>query len=153
MVSSQCFVLNEWLLHDLRGDNGQEAQAESFRFLERLKEQCDRIAVLKGSKWMNKAYDLMRQADPLIRPVSKYLHQIILRDPQKCVILDPKEIKPVSEELESILQEDLYLFQIYYSTKAITLVTTDEKLIQTISTANINVSIRCRGEFLKEYLK
>lgn len=58
-MSSRCFVLNEWLLHDLRGDNAEIAQEESYKFLIRLIERCDRIAVLRGSPWIQKAYELM----------------------------------------------------------------------------------------------
>lgn len=154
-MPSQRFVLNEWLLHDLRGDNGQEAQEESYRFLERLKEKCDRMAVLRGSPWMEKAYELMTYGNPPIRTFSKYLHEVILRDPKKCQFLDQNEIKTLPEDIRRLVpQKDLYLVETYYSVDASVFVTTDKPLYEALSTAqNPSISVRLRDDFLKQYLE
>jgi len=150
-VSTQRFVLNEWILHDLRGDNGPKAQEESHRFLDKLKEKCDRIAVLIGSPWMGKAYELMWHTNPPIRTLSKHLHGI-LRDSRKCELLDQSRIKTLPEDLKgSVPPGDFYLVETYYSADAQVLVTTDQKLIQILSAAQ-NVNIRLRDEFLRKYL-
>ena len=154
-MSSQCFVVDEWCLHDLRGDNAQEAQEETARFLERLKARCDQIAVLRGSSWMEKAYELMTHSNPPVRTLSKCLHQGILLDSKKCQLLDPDEIRALPDDLRGLVpQNDLYLFEAYYSANAKALVTTDQRLCQILSTAqNINVDIRLRDDFLKRYLR
>lgn len=102
---------------------------------------------------MDKAYELMKYPDPPIRTLSKYLHLTILRNPQKCTMLDPGEITLEGKDLSGIPQEDLYLFQIYYSTQADALVTTDERLAQSMPCTNADVIVRLRDEFLKEYLE
>jgi predicted nucleic acid-binding protein len=154
-LPSECFIINEWLLHDLRGDNGQEAQEESHRFLRRLKEKCDRIAVLSGSPWMEKAYELMRHSTPAVRTLSKYLHEAILRDSKKCRFLDQNEIKTIPEDVRVLVpQEDLYLVETYYSADASALVTTDKPLYEALSTAqNPSINVRLRDDFLKQYLE
>lgn len=43
-MASRCFVVNEWLFHDLLGENGEHKQEQTYQFLERLRERCDRIA-------------------------------------------------------------------------------------------------------------
>lgn len=44
------FVVNEWLLHDLRGDNDVDAQKLALRFLIRLRDKDDFLReYLKGS--------------------------------------------------------------------------------------------------------
>lgn len=148
------FVIDEWLLHDLRGDNGEQAKIESLKFLEILKERCDRIAVLRGSQWMKKAYELMKDYHPFIRFSSKYLHLAILRDPKKCHLLDKNDIAPISDDLRNqIPTEDLYLIQIYCSINASALVTTDEKLYSGISNAaGMHINVKIRSDFLKDYL-
>jgi len=153
-VTSECFVINEWLLHDLRGDNGEQAQIESIKFLETLKERCDRIAVLRGSPWMMKAYELMKYYHPFIRGFSKYLHQAILRDPKKCHLLDGNDVVAISEDLRNqIPTEDVYLIQIYCSVNATALITTDEKLYTGVSNASeVHINVKLKPDFLKDYL-
>lgn len=154
-MPSECFVINEWLIHDLLGDNGEEAREESYKLLVKLKEKCDRIAVLNGSPWMNKAYMLMKCGEAPTRFLSKYLHGVILRDPKKCEMLNKSEIKDLPENVKNLVpQDDLYLFEIYYSTSAKLLVTSDQRLLQVFSNASdINMVIKLRDEFLREYLR
>jgi len=152
-MASKCFVINEWIIHDLMGDNGREAQEESSRFLSRLKESCDQIVILEGSKWLEKAYDLMRKGDPIIRTLSKQLRLEILRDPKKCKILNKDEIKPLSEkDRDKIPYDDQYLVELYFSADADALVTSDSRLIENIS-LQPPVEIILRNDFLKGYLK
>lgn len=151
-MSSQCFIIDEWLLHDLRGDNNSKAQQESYNFLRRLKEKCDRIAISTGSPWMGKAYELMKHGNPSVRTLSKCLHDVILRDLEKCQLLDKSEVKSIPEDLRGLVpQEDLYLVETFYSVGASALVTTDRELYKLLSTDQ-NMSIRLRDDFLKDYL-
>ena len=41
------------------GQNGPEAQEETWAFLRQLVVVCDHIVVLYGSPWMNKTFELM----------------------------------------------------------------------------------------------
>jgi len=34
-------IPDEWLIYDLKGENGKEKQREAFKFLESVEEKCD----------------------------------------------------------------------------------------------------------------
>ncbi|MGH7772227.1 MAG: hypothetical protein ACREQA_08300 [Candidatus Binatia bacterium] len=151
-MSSLSFVIDEWLLHDLAGQNGKDAQEEAGNFLRKLKEKCDKIVVLRGSPWAQKAYGLMTQPDPLISKLSKYLHVAILLNSQKCRLLSSDDLRELPDNLKNLVPaDDLYLVEIFDSANAKALVTTDKTLYQSLSTAQI-INIRLRDDFLKEYL-
>jgi hypothetical protein len=61
-------ILDEWIIHDLQGDNGEEKQKESSAFLYKIKERCDKIC------WI-KAYFYLRQKniEPIIITTDKKL--------------------------------------------------------------------------------
>ena len=152
-MSRYLIVLNEWLIHDLLGENASDRQKESVKFLRMLITKCDKICVLKGSTWMKKAYQMMEQSDPLIRRISKQLHLGILQDLDKAILLEKEEIKPLPEELtDKIPEDDQYLVQTYLSIKANFLITTDIRLKETLSSFK-EFRVKLRDEFLDEYLK
>lgn len=70
-------VVDEWLIHDLRGDNGRKRQYQADRFLDELLRRCSRIVFVEGSTWAEKAYELMKHVDPIRRQLSKKLHSIL----------------------------------------------------------------------------
>lgn len=149
-MTSRLLVVDEWLIHDLIGENSSHKQEEAGHFLEELIKRCDRIAVLRGSPWMQKAYGLMSYNDPLRRTLSKLLHRI-LRDLRKCAILEPNELRELPSELVAqVPAEDQYLVQIYLSAEADLLVTTDQKLNDSLSTFE-DVHVKQRDDFLKGY--
>ena len=151
-MTSKLFVINEWLLEDLLGTNNQTRQEESFRFIEALREKPDRIAVLRGSPWTDKAFKLMKHQDLIIRRLSKYLWLSILYDASKCVWLDRDELKNLPDEVKTQSpEEDLYLVEIYFSVGANALITTDQKLFRALSATSIHVNLR--DDFLKDYLE
>ncbi|MDI6753363.1 MAG: hypothetical protein QME78_03095 [Thermodesulfobacteriota bacterium] len=152
-MSSKCFVINEWLIHDLAGDNGENAQEESSEFLWRLKEKCDQIAVLINSPWMEKAYRLMKQGNLPICIFSKQLHYDILKDFKKCRLLERDEIKNLSEATKNgIPDDDLYLVETYYSVNANVIVTSDKPLQEVLS-SKADMNVRLRDDFLREYFE
>ena len=153
-MSSECYVLDDWLLDDLLGRNEREAQMEAVRCLETLKEKCDRIAILEGSSWTDKAYKLMKREEVPLRKISKYLQEVILLDPQKCQKLHQDQVEAIPEPLREVAHhKDIYLLETYFAADASALVTTDVKLHKAISDAQgANITIRLRDEFLAEYL-
>ncbi len=150
-MAGSCLVVDEWLLEDLGGANGPEKQLESYNFLLKLKEQCDRIAVPHDSVWIRKAYGLLAlQYSPPIRVCSQYLQGVILHDPNKCALLEAQDIVSIPEDIRTALpEEDLYLAEAYYSASATVLVTTDLKHFQKLATV---MTIRARDDFLRDYL-
>lgn len=147
-------VINEWIFHDIRGDNGVPAQVRVEAFLEALKNGADHIVVVSGSRWTSKAWDLWKEHDTNIQLLSKLLYLSILVDARRCRYLRPDEVHPLPPDLASqVPDDDAYLFQAAVSAGAAVIVTTDERLIATVTNAHLhNIKMRQRDEFVMEYV-
>ena len=60
------YVLNEWVFHDLLGENGGEVFRETAEFLTSFVRSNDRLAIPTEERWTQKAYRLMRMTDVLV---------------------------------------------------------------------------------------
>lgn len=151
-MESTPLVVNEWLIHDLRGDNGEERQREGLQFLVVLVKKCDHLVVLEGSQWMAKAYNLMTHSELKIRQASIYLRSKVLLDPLKITKRNPKDISVLPEKLKALVSaEDEYLIQLHLAVPGSIVVTTDEDLQHSFSPFP-EVRIRLRTRFMAEYL-
>ena len=54
-------ILNEWIFHDLLGENGVEAQQEAVDFLRKFHLSCHKLVIPKEPRWTEKAHRLMTQ--------------------------------------------------------------------------------------------
>ena len=144
-------VINEWLFHDLQGDNGPRTQLESARFLEELKRRKDRLVVPTEGRWMEKAMGQMSHNDPRRRTLSKLLQSVL----NSQVFSEWHVLQGLSEVSNDLIAitppEDLYLVQVYLSAEADLLVTTDQPLHDALS-RRPEVEISFRDEFLAAYL-
>jgi predicted nucleic acid-binding protein len=156
VAASRCFVVNDWLLHDLQGENGRKRQDEARLFLLALKKKCDRIAFIRGTSWAQKAYKLMKILLPSVRELSKYLHEAIIGDRKKCLRLASNAVSSVPETVRKLVPaDDMYLFEAYFAANAAALITTDERLQKKIHSnpeAQGKVLVLIREEFLREYM-
>lgn len=144
-------VPNEWVLHDLMGENGPDAQRNAAQLLVRLLEGTDRISVMADSPWTAKAWDLMRFNDPYTSELSRLLHLGILRDSSKCVLIYEHEVVELSADLVAHTPpSDLYLVQTYRTTNADVLATSDRKLIVCLTPFHEIHTVE-RSTFLREY--
>ena len=143
-------VLNEWVFHDLLGDNGEAVQRQTAAFLNDLHTSHDKLVLPREPRWSHKAYQLMTQGDARLRNISKQFHSLI-RDSGRAVDVRTAAHQEVPEELrDSLPAEDVYLIEAYLSGEADTLVTTDERLHEALSGSEA-VSCQLREEFLKGY--
>jgi hypothetical protein len=150
-MSSTPLVLNEWVIHDLNGDNSKKRQKETLQFLRRIQEKSDHIVVLYGSVWARKAYQLMSESRPELREISKFLHRNFLLDPQKCNLVYPHDIPPIPGDVQAVLSsDDSYLIALCLLDPESIIVTTDEGLIEALSKFS-SITVRLRHEFLKSY--
>jgi hypothetical protein len=147
-------VINEWIFHDMRGENGLSAQVRVEAFLEALKDGADRIVVLRGSSWASKAWDMWNQDDANIQLLSKLLYLGILVDPRKCQYLEANEVQPLPPDLdEQVPCDDVYLFQTALVGNAEMIVTTDTRLLERVTNANRHgIRLLLRDDFFREYL-
>jgi hypothetical protein len=146
-------VLNEWIIHDLSGQNGLAPQRESGRFLESLHKSAETIVVLRDSRWIIKAFGLMKVATPSVRILSQFLHLAILIDPLKCRYIEPEEIQSLPEDLsQEVPEDDFYLFQTALAGHAEIIVTSDLRLIDRVrSAAGRGIQLVERGDYLDRY--
>ncbi len=149
-MPSKCYVFNEWLLNELRGDNGPQAQETAGRLLERLKGSRDRIAVSWQTPWVDKAWSLMRLTHPVARRLSRYLHLNILLDTRSCLRLHRSDLRPLPEGEKGMPEEDVYLVQVYHAARADMIVTSDTVFHD--EAAKRGVPIVLRDEFIRQYL-
>ncbi len=150
---ARMLVINEWLFHDLQGENGREKQVETFLFLQTLEHRRERLAFLKESQWAGKSWSLMGINDIRLKPLSRLL-QRILRNSNKCRIVQPEDIEAAGvpeEAIDAAPEEDIYLIQTYYASNADLLVTTDAGLLEAFESRQ-DVEVIHRDSFLRDYL-
>lgn len=146
------FIVNEWLWADLNGDNGKERQGEAFSFLETLYNKCDKIAVARSSKFQQKERDFSGNAiDEIKRKIARFYFGYIKFNSLKYKEVDIKDIKEEGAGLKNVNPDDVYLVKTHYKTEA-PIITTDNRLIDTLQSKNINIPCKQRDQFLKEYL-
>jgi hypothetical protein len=151
------FVVDEWLFHDLDGENGTEVQLRAALFLENLVSKHDQLVVLWDSPWMKKAHSFMGRTDPLRRGLSRQLWTNILLAAERCEILREEELKPLPQQLQRMIDEgqvdkaDYYLLQLCCSTDVSFLVTTDGRLQRALA-GTTEVKIELKDDFLDSYI-
>ena len=143
-------VPDEWLVHDIWGDNGEERQQEAVEFLEYLMRQCDRFLLRRPSPFLDKAYRLMKDTRREFRKISKSLRLEVLYNSQKTIYVD--ESSPIPEELsEGVKQGDRYLVEALVTNSEAVLVSTDEALIECLRAKSLRACLR--DKFLQAYLE
>ena len=145
------YVLNEWVFHDLLGENDDNTLKETGRFLVAFHRSDDRLVTPPERRWNEKAYRLMQMTDPRGRQISQLFHSL-LRDSNRVVRPTPEDLPPIAQALrDETPPEDLYLVLAYVATDADLLVTTDEKLHAALAQSD-EVSCQLRSEFLAAYM-
>ena len=156
-------ILDEWIIHDLQGDNGEEKQKESYKFLEKIKEKCDKICWIEGSKFSKKFYDFYefvgkKLFGPELRGKIALLEGSFHYNPQKVESirlyeLNIIEVQKYNHIFKDINPDDHYLIKAYFYLRQKNIepiiITTDKKLIETLREHNI--SIQHRDDFIRTY--
>ena len=145
-------VLNEWVFHDLLGENGAPAFEETTAFLVAFQRSNDKLIVPAEVRWREKAFRLMQLSDLRGRAISK-LFQSLLRDADRSIWIPPGELEIRYRDRipDQTPPEDVYLVIAYLSGEADLLVTTDQPLFDALwETDAINCLIR--DDFMHAYL-
>ena len=143
-------VINEWIFHDLLGENGPEAYDATEYFVERLFQSADWIVMPNEQRWKSKAYQLMISATPGLRQISQLFHRL-LRDSNRCIILNSGDIPAAPQgKYEWVPPKDVYLVEACEATKADFLVTTDQTLFDRVTEREV-VACQMREDFLSNY--
>ena len=153
-IPGRTLALNEWLFADVTGENSSANQLAALKFLEVFADTPDRIVWPRASPWENKFYQLSKNADrsPMVRKAVILLLKRIRLDSMKAVIIDVPHCAALDPAVaDGIPKEDHYLVQAALAARAEVLVSTDNKLLDAISRANLPLAGRHRDEFLAEY--
>lgn len=147
-------VVDEWLFHDLAGDNGSIKQEETFRFLYKILKICDRIVILEDSPFASKIGQFIKSSenDTTLKEISKFLNGSILTNSLKTELLPKENIKPLPSHLAKLVpSDDRYLFQAHLALKGSFILTTDGRWPVKL-TKQKSIKIEMRDSFLKKYL-
>ena len=143
-------VLNEWVFHDLWGDNGGRRQQETVQFLISLVQSEDTLIVPNERRWVSKANSLMRFSDARRRAISKVFRSLY-DDSERALRVRPEGDEVIPSGLLPLLpEEDVYLVSSYLSANADVLVTTDDDLHEALVDSDL-VTCRMRDGFLAGY--
>lgn len=144
-------VLNEWIFHDLLGENSAVDQREATAFLDVFYSSSDNLVLPSEPRWLRKAFRLMTQTSPTLRHVSKQF-QSLLQDSERTIDSRVLSVGEIPETLlDKLPKEDVYLVSAYLTVGADLLVTTDRGLFDSLVGSEL-VSCQMREEFLSTYL-
>ena len=142
-------VLNEWVFHDLLGENGKEALRQTATFLNAFRASNDKLVLPRESRWTQKAYRLMTQTDARLRNTANQFRALVY-DSDRVVDVRMQEGGVPEELADALPAEDAYLVEAYMAAGADVLVTTDEKLHEALVDSK-SISCQLREEFLDGY--
>lgn len=131
----QRFIVDEWLWHDLSGENGDERRAQAFAFLEKVLQKCDIIVSLKKSPFEQKFFQLCQRTDAITRNIVRFFRLQILHNQQKYHAYTESDCAPLPEE-SPVKADDAYLVRLALRGYG-TVVTTDHPLLQYLQETHI----------------
>ena len=145
------YVLNEWVFHDLLGENGRKRFQETVSFVDAFVASGDQLVRPAEKRWLCKAGRLMRLSSPVGRLASKAF-RTLLWDLNRTIHQNTVDLTSVPPVLaKQTPPEDLYLVAAYIQADADLLVTTDETLFNALANAS-NLNCVMRDPFLDNYV-
>ena len=153
MIAILLTIPDEWLLHDLRGDNGERRQKKAIEFLERLRRICDKLVVVKGSPWLKKARTFFEVRTPQMHEIGHFLWGVLI-DSEKTLLFDLDDLQDIPAKMaETFEEKDHYLLRAERTVPGSIIVTTDRRsLYEPLKEQFSYVKVQLRDCFLREYL-
>ena len=143
-------VINEWIFHDLFGENGEDRYRATARFVIELDRSRDTIVIPVEDRWKAKANQLWGMANPIERQIGRLLLNLFL-DSNRCIRLESDEMSETPQsEYDWAPSEDVYLIEAYVASNADVLVTTDETLFDKVAEHG-QFNCLMRNDFLAGY--
>lgn len=140
-------VLNEWVFHDLLGDNGPDAFRQTAAFMARLDDSDDKVVMPTEDRWRGKALQLETVSDFVRREVCQ-LFLGLFYDSDRTIRLRTGDIPRETQGAYSWApRKDVYLIEAYVASNADLLVTTDETLFDKVSEQG-QFACKMRDDFL-----
>lgn len=151
MTEGARYVINEWLWADLSRQNGPENRTEALRFLEVLLTRPDRVIIVIGSAFDEKAWRMCKSGDLVLRELGKFFVRGIRQDQLKCQLLRQEELSSLPGSLATMVKpDDQYLVQAALAVPCSVIITGDRPLKKVLDDAGIPCELRDR--FLQTFL-
>lgn len=150
-TTSKLLIIDEWIWHDLSGENGEEKLKEAFKFIEFVYEKCDKIVTKTDSKFEKKFFNFCERSDLISRKITNFYKNYILYNSEKYIGVNEKECQQISVDISTeIKPDDQYLVKLSYKLQG-PIITTDNPLLKILE----KYKIRCehRDNFLPNYIK
>lgn len=145
------FVIDEWLWSDLAGENDSDRQKETETLLLAIYEICDRLVLVKGSRFEEKTIGFWKHTDIRRRRIAKFYNDSFRYNADKTLPLEQSSLEVIPSEWASgVSVEDGYLVQAQLAVADSVIVTTDDSL-KDVCEKN-SVPCRSRDEFVSDYL-
>jgi hypothetical protein len=147
-------VVNEWLLEYLRPDSEKSKRDLAIGFVNAWVRKCDKILIKMPSPFVSKFYAFMKQFgwDPAFKERFKKINELLLRNPEKTIIINTEDINPLPDEIgQKVPADDKYLVELAYCSKDSTIITTDERLKEKLK-GESNLKVYLLEEFVNTYL-
>ena len=122
-------LLNEWIWHDLSGENGVARQREAVGVLLKIVDGTDQLVVVAGSKFQEKLFRFLKSGRPEHRSMAAVIKSLML-DRARAIIVDGEDLAAIPPEMaEHCNPDDHYLVRALIAVPGSTLVTTDGALL------------------------
>jgi len=144
-------VIDEWLWSDLAGENSADRQRESFEFLEAVFSKCDRIVIVKGSRFDEKAMEFWRHTDLTRRRIARFWKDRFWYNSDKAVLFDQAQLQDLPAQVaKDVKTDDQYLVRAHLTVKQSVVVTTDNPLKDALERHGIHC--KHRQDFVLGYI-
>lgn len=148
-------VIDEWIYSDLSGENGPEKTSETFLFLVKLLEICDRLVIVKQSKVEQKIEKWLAHSGekPSNRAMSAFYQKGFLFNKDKIILKNLDLLPLLDKKIAKLVNpDDHYLIRAHLGLNNSFILTTDERLQRALS-GQKNIKIELRDTFVANYLK
>lgn len=145
-------VVNEWLLDYLRPDAKEEDKNLAMKFVNSWVQNCHKVVIRRNSPFTSKFYRYMGQSggDIACRQRFSKLFGVLFLDPERTRILDDCDVKALPKDLaDKIPSDDKYLIELWHSVPGSVVVTTDEKLKDSLQGQRPSAGIYLPEEFIQ----
>ena len=143
-------VINEWIFHDLLGENGEEKFRETARFVIRLHDSDDKIVEPNEERWRMKALQLETVSDLGQRDVCQIFLRLFYDSDRTIRLHTGDDPAPSDGSYDWAPHKDIYLVEACDTTNADLLITTNETLFDKVSEHG-QFNCQMREDFLTGY--
>ena len=105
-------VLNEWVFHDLLGDNGHERRRQTRAFMDAFESSGDKLVIPNEDRWTGKAKRLMLRQEAEGKAIGKLIHRIIW-NPELAIRFETDAALVPDDLLRETPRKDVYLVEAY----------------------------------------